>query len=51
MKEAGVELVDCKACADMYGVSDKLEELGVDVEYMGRPLTDMLKGDWAMVTF
>ncbi len=51
MKEAGVELVACKACSDSYGVSDKLEELGVEVKYMGRPLTDMLKGDWAVVTF
>jgi hypothetical protein len=46
-----VELVACKACSDSYGVSDNLEELGVEVKYMGRPLTDMLKGDWAVVTF
>jgi hypothetical protein len=51
MAEAGVELVACKACADSYGVSDELTELGVDVKYMGVPLSDMLKGDWATVTF
>ena len=51
MKEAGVELVACKACADSYGVSDKLEELGVEVKYMGQPLTAMLKGDWVVATF
>ena len=51
MKEEGVELLACKACADMYGVSDKLSEMGVDVQYMGRPFTDMLKSDWATVTF
>ncbi len=51
MGEAGVELVACKACADSYGVSEKLEELGVEVKYMGVPLTEMLKGDWVVVTF
>jgi len=51
MKDAGVELVACKACADSYGVSEKLESLGVEVKYMGVPLSDMLKQDWKVVTF
>ncbi|NOR14596.1 MAG: DsrE family protein [Candidatus Aminicenantes bacterium] len=51
MKEAGVELVACKACADLYGVSDKLESLGIEVKYMGIPLTEMLKSDWTTITF
>lgn len=51
MADVGVELVACKACADMYGVSEALGELGVDVKYMGVPLSDMLKGDWEVVTF
>ncbi len=51
MKEAGVELAACKACADLYGVSEQLESLGVEVKYMGRPLSEMLKGEWAVVTF
>jgi len=51
MKEAGVELVACKACADQYGVSEKLESLGIEVKYMGVPLTEMLKSDWTTVTF
>ncbi len=51
MKDAGVELVACKACADSYGVSEKLEQLGVEVKYMGVPLSDMLKQDWKVVTF
>ena len=51
MGEAGVELVACKACADMYGVSNRLESLGIDVKYMGVPLTEQLKGDWVTVTF
>ncbi len=51
MQEAGVEFVACKACADSYGVSEKLESLGIEVKYMGVPLTEMLKGDWVTVTF
>lgn len=51
MKEEGVTLVACKACADSYGVSEKLEALGIEVKYMGVPLTEMLKGDWKVLTF
>ena len=51
MKDSGVELLACKACADSYGVSEKLEELGIDVKYMGMPLTSMLKSDWISMTF
>ena len=48
----GVELKACKACADSYGVSDQLAALGIDVKYMGRPLTEMLKSaDWEVLTF
>jgi hypothetical protein len=52
MKDEGIELFACKACADSYGVSEKLKELGVDVKYMGVPLTELLKSDeWKVVTF
>ena len=51
LKAAGVELQACKACADMQGVSAELEALGVDVKYMGQPLTDMLQGGWKVLTF
>lgn len=52
MKEAGVKLMACKACADMYGVSDDLEKLGIDVKYMGQPVTEFLKNDnYRVMTF
>ena len=52
MAEAGVEVVACKACADSYGVSDALSALGIEVKYMGAPLTEMLKAsDWEVITF
>ncbi len=43
MIDAGIEIVACKGCADMYGVTPVLEEIGVDVKYMGTPLTEYLK--------
>jgi hypothetical protein len=51
LKAAGVELLACRACTDLYGVSDQLRSLGIDVIYMGRPLTDMLKSGWTCLTF
>ncbi len=51
MKAAGVRLEACKACADMYQVSDKLAELGVDVKYMGDVLTGYIKEGRHMLTF
>ena len=51
MKDEGIVLEACKACADMYEVSDKLTELGVDVKYMGQVLTDYIKGEEHVITF
>ena len=50
LKQAGVELQACKACADQYGVSEKLAELGAEVIFMGLPLTNYLKGDWVVLS-
>lgn len=50
LKAAGVELLACKACADRYGVSEKLTDMGIDVIYMGLPLTQYLKGDCTVIT-
>ena len=47
----GVVIEACKACSDSYGVSDALSALGIDVKYMGTPLTEMLKEDWKVLTF
>jgi hypothetical protein len=52
MMADGVVVKACKACADSYGVSDDLVALGIDVKYMGQPLTRMLKSDqWRVLTF
>lgn len=51
MKEAGIKLEACKACADMYEVSDSLRKLGVDVKYMGDVLTGYIKEGRHVLTF
>ncbi|MDR3600381.1 MAG: DsrE family protein [Desulfosporosinus sp.] len=45
VKNAGVELLACKACADSYGVSEVLENMGINVQYTGQVLTDFLKDE------
>ncbi len=51
MMRDGVKVQACVACADSYGVSQRLRELGVEVKGMGRPLTDILKENWKVLTF
>ncbi|MBI9057474.1 MAG: DsrE family protein [Labilibaculum sp.] len=51
MQKSGVTIFACKACADSYGVSTKLESLGIDVKYMGKPLTEYLQKDYKVITF
>lgn len=51
MAADGVKVVACQACADSYGVTPQLRALGLDVKYMGKPLTDMLKDGWKVLTF
>jgi hypothetical protein len=49
-QEVGVSVTACKACADQLGVSERLEELGIDVQYLGIALTNVLKNDEALLT-
>jgi len=49
--DEGVEVEACKACAEIYGVKDKLEELGVNVYYIGEQLTEHLQQDNQVLTF
>jgi hypothetical protein len=51
MKELGIEVYACKACADIYGVAQKLQKLGITVKYTGEDLTNWVKGGWTTLTF
>ena len=50
MIDSGIVVQACVACANMYDVSDTLRELGVEVKPMGKPLSQILQGDWKMLT-
>ena len=51
MMDSGVVVQACVVCADMYGVADNLRALGIEVKGMGKPLSEMLKADWKVLTF
>lgn len=52
LREAGVIVEACQACADSYGIADDLRDLELDVKYMGEPLSRFLKDDqYSVVTF
>jgi hypothetical protein len=46
----GVTVEACRDCADRFGVTDTLTKLGVDVRYMGEPLTHYLKNGETVLT-
>jgi hypothetical protein len=51
MLEDGVKVQACIACADSYGVTEQLRKLGIEVKPMGKPLTDLIKTGWNILTF
>ena len=48
---SGIEVMACKACSDNFGVSEDLEDLGINVQYVGTLVSDMLKEGWYQLTF
>jgi len=52
MLEDGVEFSSCIVCANEYGATEMLEELGIVCNHTGELLTTALKEDqsWAMMT-
>jgi len=51
IKEQGVTVEACINCTDMYGVSKKLADMGIDVKLMGLPLTEYIKEGRNVITF
>jgi hypothetical protein len=52
MREDGVIVRACIACANSYGFAEDLRALGLPVEPMGKPLADMMQSDdWDVLTF
>ncbi|MGV8907218.1 MAG: DsrE family protein [Acetobacterium sp.] len=50
MIDKGVTFEACKACSDKYKSSDVMTELGIEVKYMGSPLTNYIKSDDHFIT-
>ncbi len=51
VQESGVETSACVVCSDDYGVTEKLESLGVKAIHTGEFLTQALQSDWKIITF
>jgi len=49
--DTGVKLQACVVCSDSYGVSSKLESLGIELTHTGEMLTQALQSDWKTITF
>lgn len=50
MLNAGVKIEACLACSERFGVTETLANLGIDMKYMGEPLTQYLKNDEKVLT-
>lgn len=50
MLENGIKIEACKACTDHFGVSKVLSKLGIDVKFMGVPLTEYIRSGDKMLT-
>ncbi len=48
--ENGVHISACRACADMYGVVENLEDQGIEVIHWGEQMTHLLKNDEKLLT-
>ncbi len=51
LQDAGIVLTACLWCADQYEATGTLEKLGIDVKYMGQPLTEYLQSGKKVITF
>lgn len=53
VKEAmkvGINIKGCLHCARELGVDKTLAAIGIKLEYMGDPLTELIKGDHKLIT-
>jgi hypothetical protein len=48
--DMGVQISACRACSRELGLEKEIEALGVNVDYMGMPLTNILKNNEKLLT-
>lgn len=51
MLNQGITIEACKDCCENFGVTERLEKMGVVVRYMGEPLTRYIKNNEKILTF
>lgn len=51
MQEDGVILEACETCCDMLGVTEELEDLGIEVKFLGETLTRYLKEGYRVLSY
>ena len=51
VQDNGVTFSCCVVCSDDYGVSEKLDSLGIEMTHTGERLTNSLQSDWKVITF
>jgi hypothetical protein len=49
--DAGISVLACKKCADQQGLTEALLALGIEVIYVGEPISRLLKDGWASLSF
>jgi hypothetical protein len=49
--QSGITIEACQACTDSYNVTASLIKLGINVHFMGEPLTDYISSDDKLITF
>ena len=49
MQQSGIKVEACIACANMYGIAEKLNKMDIDVKGMGDPLSKYLKEENTVV--
>lgn len=51
IQQSGINVEACQGCTEAYGVTDQLRALGINVRFMGEPLTALLHSDDRLITF
>lgn len=50
MTNSGITVEACKDCCENFGVIDTITKMGVNVRYMGKPMTEYIKNGEKLLT-
>ncbi len=49
--QSGINVEACQGCTEAYKITDQIRSLGINVRFMGEPLTQILHSDERLITF